>query len=102
MTATQVKAPDLFVLPMTGPIRLREGKGIDRPIRLREGKGVDGVLHSLEDGPAGLILVNISGFIVELPGILKNKLEPLLGQEVRVAFLLGRYHAAKLIRRAKT
>lgn len=72
----------------------------EEPIKLQEGIGYDGVLQSLEDGPIGLIIVNISGHIIELPRILKSRLEPLLGQPVRVAFLCGKYHACKMTRRA--
>jgi len=69
-------------------------------IRLKEGIGYDGVLQSIEPGEDGYILANISSFIVELPEEFEGKLKPLLGQPVRVAFLLGRYHAAKMTRRA--
>lgn len=71
----------------------------NEPVRLREGIGYDGILRSLEDGAIGLIIVNISGNIIELPSILKSRLEPWLGQSVRVAFLFGKYHICKLTRR---
>jgi len=70
------------------------------PIRLQEGIGYDGVLQDLKDSSDGLIIVNISDYIIELPCVLKSKLEPLLGQAVRVALLFGKYHAAKMTRRA--
>ena len=70
-------------------------------IRLVEGKGVDGALEGLVDGPVGLIMATISGIQVELPCILKSRLEPLKDQPVRVAFLCGKYHACKMTRRAK-
>jgi hypothetical protein len=72
------------------------------PIRLQEGKGCDGVLQGLVDGPTGLIIAKIAGIKVELPRVLKSRLEPLMGQEVRIAFLLGKYHAVRLTRRPRS
>ncbi len=71
----------------------------NEPIRLRECSGIDGLLEELVDGPEGLIIATIVGVKVELPCILKKKLEPLIGQEVRVGFLCGKYHACKMVRR---
>ena len=71
-------------------------------IRLREGKGYDGVLNSIEPGEDGYILADIEGFKVELPEELEGKLRPLMGQEVQVAFLFGKYHVAKLTGRPQT
>lgn len=73
----------------------------NEPIRLRERRGVDGLLEELVDGPEGLIIVTIAGLKVELPCILKSRLEPLMGQEVRTAFLCGKYYACKMVRRTK-
>jgi len=69
------------------------------PIQLREGQGVKGVLQNLEDGPIGLIMAEISGLKVELPSVLAKQLRPLMGQDVRVALLFGKYYAAKCRRR---
>ena len=69
------------------------------PICLRECQRIDGILQSLTPLDENFVLVNISGFMVELPRKLETKLKPLMGQPMRVAVYFGKYHAAKLTRR---